>query len=101
MQHDLNISAVVMQCAWLGVGGPKPVVSIGFIRTIVYCFLDVFKQALGLQPVYIPLGANAGDTGILAAEGCLDGVKGLCYDPRCVSGGRSTSLPTLTCGIVC
>jgi len=42
------------------------------VKTIAYSFVDLFKQAVGLAPLYVPAFAKPGDEGILTFPGALE-----------------------------
>ena len=75
-QKELNISAVISQCPYLGVS-QRPPLSKGFIKTILRGVQDVLRQALGMSPVYMPAVAQSGEVGLLTAPGSVDGMNSI------------------------
>ncbi len=76
IQNNLNISAVVSQCPYLG-NSPRPPVSLGFVKIVFAAVLDVVRQAVGLGPKYMPAVARPGEVGLMTAPGNYEGMMGI------------------------
>jgi hypothetical protein len=76
-QASLNIKAAIAQCPYAGVA-PRPTLNYNFIKTLVFALVDVVKQSVGLQPLYIPAAAPPGTVGGLTAPGSEEGLAGIC-----------------------
>ncbi|KAJ3540485.1 hypothetical protein NM688_g6222 [Phlebia brevispora] len=63
-EAELNLSAVVAQCPWLGIGA-KPALSLPLLKLIAYSYLDWIEQAVGFGPLYVPTAAAPGQLAIL------------------------------------
>ncbi|KAI0705794.1 alpha/beta-hydrolase [Cerioporus squamosus] len=75
-ERELNLSAVVAQCPYLG-HAPIPPMSWGFVKTVMKGVLDVLKQAVGLGPVYMPAAARPGGVGLMTTPGSYEGLFGI------------------------
>ncbi|KAI1797198.1 alpha/beta-hydrolase [Ganoderma leucocontextum] len=75
-ERNLNISAVVSQCPYLG-NSPSPPFNMGFVKSVFAAILDVVRQAVGLGPKYIPAVAHPGEVGLMTAPGHYEGMYGI------------------------
>ncbi|KAL7279139.1 hypothetical protein ACG7TL_006979 [Trametes sanguinea] len=80
-ERELNPTAVISQCPYLGTG-PSTEISWTFIKTILRGIQDVLRQAVGLHPTYIPAVAYPGQVGMLTKPGCVQGVQRIVADQR-------------------
>lgn len=76
MQKNLNVSAVVSQCPYLG-NSPLPPFNKGFVKSVFRAVLDVLQQAVGLSPKYMPAVARPGEVGLMTAPGNYEGMMGI------------------------
>ena len=83
-QRELNLSAVVAQCPYLGNSGPMKL-SWAFVKTFLNGVVDVLRQAVGLYPKYIPAVAHPGEVGMLSTPGSKQGMLSLAQDTRYVT----------------
>ena len=83
-QRELNLSAVVAQCPYLGNSGPKKF-SWAIVKTFLNGVVDVLRQAVGLYPKYIPAVAHPGEVGMLSTPGSKQGMLSLAQDTRYVT----------------
>ncbi|RPD61201.1 alpha/beta-hydrolase [Lentinus tigrinus ALCF2SS1-7] len=75
-EKELNLTAVISQCPYLG-QVPVPPMSWGFAKTVLKGVADVLKQAAGLGPVYMPAAAQPGGVGLMTAPGSYEGLFGI------------------------
>ncbi|KAI0749386.1 alpha/beta-hydrolase [Daedaleopsis nitida] len=75
-EKNLNLSAAISQCPYLG-NSPPPGISWGFIKTILRGIQDVLRQAVGLGPKYMPAIAHPGEVGLMTAPGTVEGLLGI------------------------
>ncbi|PIL35651.1 hypothetical protein GSI_02381 [Ganoderma sinense ZZ0214-1] len=75
-EKNLNISAVVSQCPYLG-NTPLPSLSMGFVKTVLAAVSDVIRQAVGLSPKYMPAVAHPGEVGLMTTPGSYNGMMGI------------------------
>ncbi|KAI0635852.1 alpha/beta-hydrolase [Trametes polyzona] len=80
-ERELNLSAVIAQCPYLGTG-PSTKFSWTFVKILWKGVQDVVRQTLGLRPTYIPAVAHPGEVGYLTAPGCKDSMIGIATDKR-------------------
>ncbi|KAJ8495969.1 hypothetical protein ONZ51_g1403 [Trametes cubensis] len=80
-ERELNLSAVVAQCPYLGNSGPMKL-SWAFVKTFLNGVVDVLRQAVGLYPKYIPAVAHPGEVGMLSTPGSKQGMLSLAQDTR-------------------
>ncbi|KAI0784530.1 alpha/beta-hydrolase [Abortiporus biennis] len=104
-EHDLNISAGIAQCPWLG-HGVSPPLNFTTFKLILWAIVDLLKQAIGLSPLYIEAAGDPSDVASLNASGTRDGMMSLVKDtsdyPNAVSASSifefSSCKPYLTAG---
>jgi len=72
---------VITQGPYTG-GGPPIFFNLGFITTTLLALADLLKQALGMQPIYIPVAASPGSVGALAVEGSELGFSVITHEEK-------------------
>ena len=73
-QKPLNIFAAIGQGSFLGLT-PQPKSSSSYtIFLILFIFLDLLKQALGLRPFYIPINAPTGQVCLFSVPGSAEAI---------------------------
>ncbi|KAI0710217.1 alpha/beta-hydrolase [Earliella scabrosa] len=72
-ERELNLTAVISQCPYLG-KSPRPPLSWGFTKTILTAIQDVLRQAVGLSPKYMPAIAHPGEVGLMTTPGAVTGL---------------------------
>ncbi|KAI9057307.1 alpha/beta-hydrolase [Trametes sanguinea] len=80
-ERELNLTAVISQCPFLGTSAPTKL-SWAFIKTILRGVQDVLRQAFGLYPTYIPAFAHPGQVGMMNAPGCVQSVLNMVDNER-------------------
>lgn len=73
LQRELNLTAVISQCPYLG-NSPRPPLTWGFTKMILAAIHDVLRQAVGLSPKYIPAIAHPGEVGLMATSDAVTGM---------------------------
>lgn len=49
----------------------------GFVKTILIGVVDVLKQAVCLDPAYMPATARPGEVGLMTSPGSYEGLHGI------------------------
>ncbi|RDX57430.1 alpha/beta-hydrolase [Lentinus brumalis] len=75
-EKELNLTAVVSQCPYLGHASISPL-SLGFVKTFMKGVLDILYQAVGLGPLYMPAVAHPGGVGLMTTPGSYEGMFGI------------------------
>ncbi|KAI0359948.1 alpha/beta-hydrolase [Trametes cingulata] len=72
-EKELNLTAVIAQCPYLGTGPPTKL-SWTLVKMIWKGVQDVLRQAVGLYPAYIPAVAHPGEVAYISVPGAERGV---------------------------
>jgi hypothetical protein len=76
LQAPLNVIAAIAQCPYTGVVDvPK---DLTYLKNGICVLTDLIKQAIGLQPFYIPAATDPGKIGALAFPGSEEGLRAVC-----------------------
>ncbi|CAK5269931.1 unnamed protein product [Mycena citricolor] len=94
--RTVNAVAALAQCPYTGMTPSLPL-NMTYLKLASSAIADLVKQALGLQPVYIPVVSESGTLGALTTPGTVSGMMAICssdvpYENR-VSASSVLQLP--------
>ncbi|KAI0368636.1 alpha/beta-hydrolase [Pilatotrama ljubarskyi] len=72
-EKELNLTAAIAQCPYLGTGPPTKL-SWTLVKMFWKGVQDVLRQAFGLYPTYIPAVAQPGEVAYISAPGAKQGM---------------------------
>ncbi|EJD06525.1 alpha/beta-hydrolase [Fomitiporia mediterranea MF3/22] len=80
VEKDLKLTCAITQCPYVG-SAPKPSFTV-FLKLVGYGIVDLLRQALGREPLYIPVAGAPGTVAGLTTPDSVDGFKQIARDKR-------------------
>ncbi|KAH9945399.1 alpha/beta-hydrolase [Epithele typhae] len=74
-EKNLNLTAVIAQCPFLGLGSGSSRLTKALLKTVLAGIHDILRQTFGMTPRYMPAVAQPGQVGLLTAPGSVEGMN--------------------------